>query len=73
MIELVDKDIKITIVNMFHMFKKIEESMRIWDLNQSESLEVKIQYWKWKNTVKNRLDTEEEMIGEFEDMVIEII
>lgn len=73
MIELVDKDIKITIVNMFHMFKKIEESMSIWDLNQSESLEVKIQYWKWKNTVKNRLDTEEEMIGELEDMVIEII
>lgn len=27
MIELVDKDIEITIVNMFHMFKKIEESM----------------------------------------------
>lgn len=24
---LVDKNIKITIVNMFHMFKKIEESM----------------------------------------------
>lgn len=48
--ELVGKDIKTTIINIFHIFKKIEESMSIrrrggWDLNQS--LEAKIQYLKW--------------------------
>lgn len=52
--KLVDKVIKIVIVNMLHMFKKIEESMTmmkrgiedmyIYKTTQTELLEMKIRY-----------------------------
>lgn len=44
-IELVDKDIKAVVINMFYMFKKLEKSIVKVD---KKYIKIKLNFWRCK-------------------------
>ena len=61
-IELVDKDVKIAVISVFHMFKKVEKSINITRRKIKNIKKAQIKPLKIKSTVdgnKSRFNTAE--------------
>lgn len=80
MIELANKDVKIAITNMLHMFKIMEGNMNMMRKEAENILKIQMELLEMKSTVsemktiqcelKSRLDTAKGKINELEDIAI---
>lgn len=76
MLELQEKDIKMVIIIVFHMFKKLSKNVEdIWKYPNQTSSAENCSVWR-KNTLSRtngRLDIVREKISELEDIAVKTI